>query len=350
MKQIACFFIPPSCGGAERVTLTVAKLLPPLKFDVKVVIVGSQKGDIVQFIPSRFEILHIKIHNIWDFTVCRMLRLMKKVKPNVVFSSISYLNTRVILSAKLIGNINIIVRNDNSIAKLRKDELSLVRKLYPKADSVICQTDEMKKEMLAMTTVPESNLHVLTNPVDVDTITLKLKENNTSPYDFNYINYVFVGRVHYNKGLDILFTTFKILLEQQPNSRLYIVGKFKQDDPYYQQLIVEASGYGIEKNIKWVGFTDNPYRYIKYASCLVLPSRLEGLPNVVLDAMYLQTPVVVTRCVPVIDRIVNSDQGIIVDVEDIDGLVSAMHKAVKMTISKPYLLDSTKEILKLFLK
>ena len=144
MKQTACFFIPPSCGGAERVTLTIAKLLDPLLFDVKVVIVGSHMGDIVQFIPSRFEIIHLQIHNIWDFTVCRMLRLMKKVKPSVVFSSISYLNTRVILSAKLIGNINIIVRNDNSIAKLRKDELLLVRKLYPKANSVICQRDEKR--------------------------------------------------------------------------------------------------------------------------------------------------------------------------------------------------------------
>lgn len=61
----------------------------------------------------------------------------------------------------------------------------------------------------------------------------------------------------------------------------------------------------------------------------MLPSRLEGLPNVVLDAMYLQTPVVVTRCVPVIDRIVNSEQGIIVDVEDVEGLASAMRNAIK---------------------
>ena len=66
--------------------------------------------------------------------------------------------------------------------------------------------------------------------------------------------------------------------------------------------------------------------------------------------MYLQTPVVVTRCVPVIDRIVNSEQGIIVDVEDVEGLASAMRNAIKKSISKPYLLDSTKEILKLFSK
>lgn len=350
MKQTACFFIPPSCGGAERVTLTIAKLLDPLLFDVKVVIVGSQMGDIVQFIPSRFEIIHLQIHNIWDFTVCRMLRLMKKVKPSVVFSSISYLNTRVILSAKLIGNINIIVRNDNSIAKLRKDELLLVRKLYPKANSVICQTDEMKKEMLAMTNVSEVNLHVLTNPVDVDTIALKLKEDYTNPYDSEYANYVFVGRVHYHKGLDVLLASFNKLLQQQPKSRLYIVGKYMLEDSYYQQLIGEVSKYNIEKNVNWIGFTSNPYRYIKYANCLVLPSRLEGLPNVVLDAMYLQTPVVVTRCVPVIDRIVNSEQGIIVDVEDVEGLASAMRNAIKKSISKPYLLDSTKEILKLFSK
>ena len=59
-----------------------------------------------------------------------------------------------------------------------------------------------------------------------------------------------------------------------------------------------------------------------------MPSRFEGLPNSLIDAMYLGKPVVATRCIPVIDRIVKNDyNGIVVESENIDALAEGMKKA-----------------------
>lgn len=60
-----------------------------------------------------------------------------------------------------------------------------------------------------------------------------------------------------------------------------------------------------------VGFKNNPYVYMKHADCFVLSSRNEGLPNVMIEALYLGTPVAAYKCIPVIERIVDEGKLVI---------------------------------------
>ena len=67
---------------------------------------------------------------------------------------------------------------------------------------------------------------------------------------------------------------------------------------------------------------------MNHADCFVMPSRLEGLPNALIDAMYLGKPVVATRCIPIIERIVrNSYNGIVVEPDNVEALAEGMRKA-----------------------
>ena len=347
MKKTVLFCVPPNCGGAERVTLTIAKLLDLKKFDIKIVIIGSSKGEIVDFVPDSFDIIHIKTRNIWDFTTCKLVNLFKKIHPDVVFCSLMYLNTRVILAAKIVGNIKTIIRNNIGFYRMRFDNSLLMKLLYPKADEIILQTEEMRIEIMKYIKLECNKLHVIFNPIDVESIGRNLKDIST-PFDSKYINYVFVGRIDHCKGLDILISSFAALLEEQPQCRLYIVGKIENSNSYYLQLKQQIEKLKIKDSVVWIGFTKNPYQYIKYADCFVLPSRVEGLPNVLLDAMYLKVPVVVTRSVPVIDRLVSTQRGLVVDVEDVLALKNAMSEAINLTIKDGYHEGSKDELIKLF--
>lgn len=347
MKKKVLFCVPPNCGGAERVTLTIAKLLDKEQYDVTIVIVGKTKGEIIEFVPDYFDVVHVKIRNIWDFTTFRLVRLFRKLCPNIVFCSLMYLNIRVILAAHIVGGIKTIVRNNIGFDMMRFDKAFLIKKIYPYADIIILQTDEMKKEMKKNVKICDEKLRVIFNPIDVDLIAEKLK-NISSPFNSEYTNYVFVGRIDYSKGLDILIKAFARVVDLNRNSRLYLIGKIISTNKYYCSLVKLITDLNLDSYIEWVGFTTNPYQYVKYANCLVLPSRVEGLPNVILDAMYLRTPVVVTRSVPVIDRLVSSSRGIIVDVEDIDSLVHAMYKVIQIEITEDYKQASVAELRSLF--
>ena len=346
-RKKVVFFVPNTVGGAERVTITISKLLDQSKYDVQFAIVGNSLGEIIQFIPANYNISFIKIRNIWDFTTCKLIRFFKRIHPNIVFCSLMYLNTRVILSAKIVGGIKTIIRNNNGLHDLRFDNAFLIKKLYPNADELILQTDEMKDEIMNYVRLDEKRVHVIFNPIDVESIEKKLKDVS-NPFDSQYINYVFVGRIHFCKGLDVLLSAFAELLKASKKSKLYIVGKIDGSNSYYLKLKDQIQYLQIEDNVIWTGFTTNPYQYIKFADCFVLPSRVEGLPNVLLDAMYLKTPVVVTRSVPVIDRIVSAERGIVVDVDDPVELKTAMTKAINLKIDTRFQESSVDELRKLF--
>lgn len=347
MKKLVVFCVPPSCGGAERVTLTIAKLLDLAKFDVKIVIVGRTKGEIVDFIPDSFDVIHVKTRTIWDFTTCKLVNLFRRIHPDIVFCSLMYLNTRVILAAKIVGDIKIIIRNNNGLSTVRFDNSFLIKKLYPKTDEIILQTEEMRDEIMKFVKLDRDKVHVVFNPIDIESISRNLK-NVSNPFEKKYANYVFVGRIAYCKGIDVLLSSFAALLKENPKCRLYLVGKTDKSNSYYLNLKEQIIKLGIDSNVIWTGFTTNPYKYIKYADCFVLPSRIEGLPNVLLDAMYLKVPVVASRSVPVIDRIVPSQRGLVVDVEDVVALKDAMSKAVNIKIQDDYNEGSKAELIRLF--
>ena len=77
-----------------------------------------------------------------------------------------------------------------------------------------------------------------------------------------------------------------------------------------------------------VGFKDNPYIYVKHADCFVLSSRNEGLPNVLIEALYLGTPSAATTCIPIIERIIeNGETGYLAESENPESLAKAMINA-----------------------
>lgn len=349
MKKTILFCLPPTCGGAERVTITIAKTLDSNLFDIKFVIIGNTKGEIIEFIPNSFEVYHIRIKNIWDFTTFKLIKLFNKLNPHIVFCSLMYLNIRVILAAKLQKATKIIVRNNNSVQVLRFDQRFLLKWTYRLADSIILQTEEMKIELQEIMHLKPNKLHVIFNPIDKNLIDEKVKSISPSLLNQEYINYVYVGRINHSKGLDVLIPAFYHLVkEKKIKCRLYIIGKIDSNNNYYLKLKEMIKNYQITDKIFWIGFTNNPYQYIKSANCFVLPSRIEGLPNVVLEAMYLKTPVVVTRSVPVIDRLVPNSRGIIINPNDIQALTEALTQAINIKITQDYTQSSITELKLMF--
>lgn len=321
-KVKVLFFIPPAVGGAERITITYAKLLDSNKYNIKFIIVGKDKGDIVNFIPLNYEVGFIHTANIWDFVTLKLFRVLKAECPDVVFCSLIYLNSRIALAVRIAGKIKVILRNNIGLNRVGRLNRFLMKHTYQTVDKIILQTKEMHDEFVSWLGCDKSKCIVIPNPIDKEQIDANIAMSET-PYDHNYVNYVFVGRIAYVKGVDVLLKSFAEIVNTIPNARLYIVGKIEEQE-YYTDLLQIIRERKLDDSVIFVGFTSNPHRYIKWANCFVLPSRFEGMPNVVLDAIYLRTPIVVCRSVPVIDEMVAPDHGIVVPVDDVEAMSLAM--------------------------
>ncbi len=82
------------------------------------------------------------------------------------------------------------------------------------------------------------------------------------------------------------------LARRRVNARLVLMGQLSE--PYRAGLITQARNYGVEADLGFVDFDENPFPYMGRAGLLALSSHWEGLPNVLLEALACGTPVVST--------------------------------------------------------
>jgi glycosyltransferase involved in cell wall biosynthesis len=116
---------------------------------------------------------------------------------------------------------------------------------------------------------------------------------------------LYVGRLDYGKGLLDLIKSMKLVTKKIPNARLVIVGK----GPMLAQLMKAIVDLGVSKNVQLEGFhrLDEVLNDYLHASIFVLPSHIEGLSTVILEAMACKIPIVATD-VRGISEIVKSNQ------------------------------------------
>ncbi|MCH5373987.1 MAG: glycosyltransferase [Planctomycetes bacterium] len=141
--------------------------------------------------------------------------------------------------------------------------------------------------------LPSGSTDVIRNPVDQQRL-VQLSAEDPPPRD-DRLTLVCVARMTEEKGHRDLLTALRIAQTNWPAElpplRLWLVG----DGPLRRQLESDWSQQGGPFQVEFLGKQENPAKFIKTADALVLPSLFEGMPNVVLEAMALRTPVIATR-------------------------------------------------------
>ena len=264
----------------------MAKQLNKDEYDVIFAIIGNTFGQILSFIPFHYEYNLVPLLRLKDY--------LSNNHPEEVFCSLIHLNDEVLKTAKQVGGIKVILRNNYNLSDVSSSLVERAKYAYPKADLVIAQTKQMKRELIDVCDVPEDKIKVIDNPVDTDYI-----DENLRGVFFPYPNdglkhFCWIGRYDYIKGVDILIDAFAKAKRQNTEISLYMIGSIEEDNPYYQSILEMVTFNGLQNAVHFVGFDKNPYKWLKYADCLIIPSRSEANSNVLKEAAYLGTPVINT--------------------------------------------------------
>jgi teichuronic acid biosynthesis glycosyltransferase TuaC len=138
---------------------------------------------------------------------------------------------------------------------------------------------------------------------------------------------VFVGFVNRTKGVDVLLSAMRLLLDRRPQSRLLLVGGgfYQHTRRQGEQLRRMAVELGLSDHVQFAGMKtpDQVAACMRESALLVLPSRRETFGSVLAEALACGTPVVATRCGGPED-IVNEKVGLLVPPEDPVALAGAM--------------------------
>ena len=348
-KRKVLIFVLSGVGGAERVSVTIGKNLDADLFDVYYYAVGPWECKISDFIePARFK-GHLRYSNPFKLLVC-LYKIIRKESPDIIFSSVMYISTKLLLLQPLFSKIKFIVRSENNFFTFNKRQQWMIRFLYGRAENIIAQTDEMRAEHIEKAHLPSSKIITIQNPQDYTAISLMAQE--PSPFaDSSKTYFVASGRFVPQKGFDILVQAFALVSQKVKEAELYIIGKNSgPNESYYIQICNLISKLNLKEKIHCVGYQKNPYVYVKNADCFVLSSRYEGLPNVLIEALYLGTPAAAVTCIPAVSRIVEDGKtGYLAKSEDVYSLAEAMLNAVKLgRIHSDYPMDTMPAFNKLF--
>ena len=131
---------------------------------------------------------------------------------------------------------------------------------------------------------------------------------------------VVVGRFSPEKGMDVFIDAVAMLVMDTENIHAVLVG----DGQERGQLEKQAVALNVNENVHFVGFTETPGDYVVDADLVVVPSRSEGIPNVVLEAMALGKPVVATAVGGVPEIIEHGVSGYLIPPERPDLLADAI--------------------------
>jgi glycosyltransferase involved in cell wall biosynthesis len=278
-------------GGAERVTSLLAQSLSPEKYELHL-------GLITQAEPAAGGLpIWVHTHALGAPRVragaFRLLRLVRRVKPDLILSGMAHLNFLVLLLRPFYPRgTHILVRQNATVSSaLDFDMLPgytrlLYRLLYRRAHRIICQSQSMARDLARELNLPEGCLAVMPNPVDVDEI-----RNSTTffaPQPGFGPHLLAVGRLSREKGFDLLLQALASLRAQFPNASLTIAGV----GPEEAVLKSECHALGLDEAVCFAGRLARPWSLFPGATLFVLPSRHEGLPNALLEAAAGGLPIV----------------------------------------------------------
>ncbi|MGA3070342.1 MAG: glycosyltransferase [Terracidiphilus sp.] len=279
-------------GGAEQVIALLARGFSREKYELHLGLI-AQIDTGSEAVPSWVHIHALGAPRVRSGAF-KLVQLVRRLKPDVILSGMFHLSFLVLLLRPLFpSGTRVLVRQNGTVsAALAFGNLPaytrlLYRLLYRHADSVICQTPAMAKDLAEELAIGENRLTVLANPLDVNAIRsaiAKSPDTWTGPGP----HLLAVGRLSREKGFDLLLRALAIVREQFPQADLAITGA----GPEEAALKAQCRDLGLEGAVRFAGRVDHPSAYFPGASAFVLPSRHEGLPNALLEAAAGGLPVV----------------------------------------------------------
>ena len=327
------FLLPDlSAGGAERVSITIARLLCKEGYNVEFVNFGFRVGEMLDWIESEFKMTCLECGRVLN-AIPKLIAFMKAHPDSIYFSSREHVSIVGMLAAKMAKR-PIVVRIPNmpknklskGIAGLKMIVIKFINQWLLKAAKIIvAQNVEMRNQILEYYRLPNDKVVAINNPVDADYVRASA-EGSKNPFHSGEVNFLNVCNIAYSKGLDVLESAWPKVKAAIPNAHMNIVGRNTSD--YAQELIAKAQS--LSEFTFW-GFQSNPYSFLKLCDVFVLPSRMEGFPNVILEALCFNRPVASTTCVAVIkDIIQQGSNGYYCNIEDPDALADCMIKAAEL--------------------
>ncbi|MEZ4662527.1 MAG: glycosyltransferase [Caldilineaceae bacterium] len=339
-NQIA-FFLPDLIGaGAQRVMLNLAKGVAARGYEVDMVLAKAH-GSYMREVPEAIRIVDLGAPRLIA-SVPALTRYMRNERPRAILSGLANANIVALWSKKMAGiSARLVVTEHNTLSVDTQNALNwrarqiprLIKRFYNWADGIVAVSNGVANDLAQSTSIPRERIRAIYNPVILPDVAAKA----AAPVEHPWFGpgeppvLLGVGRLTMQKNFPLLIEAFAKVRQNRP-ARLLILGE-GEDRPKLEKL---ARTLGVESDVSLPGFVENPYAYMANAALFVLSSSWEGLPTVLIEAIYCGAPVVATDCPSGPHEILAAGQyGALAPVNDVDALSRIIEAALDGKTPRP---------------
>lgn len=314
-----CFVIPTlTSGGAERVAVTVLSALDGNRHERVLYLFSDANAVYLDRVAAGVRIV-VARQSSWLGRLRELSAFLREFQPDIVMPFLSYFITAMAVSLAAVRSAVVFNQGTPTSGFLDDPDFRwkqpwrrrlfavMTRYFYRRADAIVATSKGVADDLVANYGVPRGRIHVLHNPVDLDAIA----ESSSQPAPAEVANdrpvVAAAGRLANVKNYPLLIAAIADLAARTP-VYVWILG----EGPERARLEALARESGIGPSVRFLGFQQNPWRFISRAEVFVLTSTYEGFGNVIIEAMACGTPVVATRSPGTVEIIEHERNGLLV--------------------------------------
>ncbi|WP_250436293.1 glycosyltransferase [Hanstruepera flava] len=298
-RQVHIVFVLPSlaAGGAERILSYVASHLDQSIFNATLVITGYEKDTV--YSVENLNVVYLNKPRVLK-AFGSLFNYLKKEKPDIVVSSIVHLNTMMAFMSPLFWNTKFVAREANVLSVLNKHN-PYTKSIFPKfmivlayklVDCIICQSKDMRDDMINNYSVKASKTVLINNPITNSFKTKSESQEKTSP-----IKFITIGRLSKEKGhIRIIDALSKLNYPFQYT----IIGKGPEKEAIFDYINQKK----LIDSIQYIEYTNEVEHYLADSDLFLQGSYSEGFPNVLIESSVIGTPILAYDGVGGLDEII----------------------------------------------
>lgn len=298
-------------GGAQKmVTYIVNDLAIHNTKNIKLILFKKNIKSIKKINP-KIEVIFLDC----KLGIKGMLKLLielKKINPKIIFISLGPLNAIFSLFLFFFRKSKVIARETNipSVINQIKSKTNKIYKgidllykfTYRFYDLIIVQSNDMENDLVLNYKIPSKKIKKINNLVDFSLINNSLDAIKDKKIDELFkedkIYGISMGRLTKQKGFDLLLEKIKGI--KSKNIKIYILGEGEEKENLEEKI----KKYKLADKIDILPFDANPYKYLNKSDFFIFPSRVEGFPNALIEALGCGLPAIVNNCLGGINEII----------------------------------------------
>lgn len=284
-------------GGAERAAANLSIDLSE-EYDVTLIVFDATnitypyKGSLIDLKIKPQKGFLKKIYGVIK-KIYKVHKIKRRNKFNYVISFMENANLINVLS-RCGEEVLISERNMISFYNTTKVKKYIIKTIAKKADKIIALSKGVKQDLIDNFGVNDKKIWVVYNSCTKENLQTRneVTLNEYQKLDKQYRYIVNMGRLHYQKGQWHLIKAFSLIADKYPDVKLIIIGQGILEET----LKKLTKNLSLENRIIFTGYLKEPHIFLQCAEIFAFSSLVEGLGNVLLEALNFNKVIVSTDC------------------------------------------------------